>query len=69
MLTENKTMPGEGAAHGYILRWSHLAHIWVSIFRVNASVLLHVLEGSGHIAASTAIILSHTVHKILGTQS
>lgn len=47
---------------------SHLSHIWVGIFRVNAPVLLHILEGIGHVASSTAIILRDTVHQVLGTQ-
>lgn len=47
---------------------SHLSNIWVGIFRVNAPVLLHILEGIGHIAPSAAIILRHTIHQVLWTQ-
>lgn len=47
---------------------SHLSHIWVGIFRVNAPVLLHILEGIGHVAPSAAIILRNTVHQVLRTQ-
>lgn len=63
-------MLGEASAQGSTLRWaeSHLPHIWISIFRVDAPIRLHVAEGSGHIAASTAIILRHTIHKVLRTQ-
>lgn len=47
---------------------SYLSHIWVGIFRVNAPVLLHILEGIGHVSPSTAIILRNTIHQVLGTQ-
>lgn len=47
---------------------SHLSHIWVGIFGVNAPVPLHILEGIRHVAPSAAIILRHTIHQVLGTQ-
>lgn len=47
---------------------SHLSHVGVGIFRVNAPVPLHILEGIGHVAPSTAIILRHTIHQVLGAQ-
>lgn len=47
---------------------SHLSHVRVGVFGVDAPVLLHILEGVGHVAPSTAIVLRHTVHQVLGTQ-
>jgi len=70
-VSRTKCHAGEGEAitelYGYVGQ-SHLSNIWIGIFRVNASVLLHILEGIGHIAPSTAIILRHTVHQVLRTQ-
>lgn len=46
----------------------HLSHVRVGVFGVDAAVLLHVLEGVGHVAPSTAVVLRHAVHQVLGTQ-
>lgn len=61
-------MPGQEDAFQSYAGWSHLSHIRVGVFGVNAPVLLHILEGIGHVAPSTAIVLRHAVHQVLGTQ-
>lgn len=71
LVSSTKCHAGEGGAITELydcMGQSHLSNIRVGIFRVNAPVLLHILEGIGHVAPSTAIILRHTVHQVLWTQ-
>lgn len=47
---------------------AHLSNIWVGRFRVNTSIFIHILEGIGHVASSTAVVLCNTVHQVLRTK-
>lgn len=46
----------------------YLAKVRVSLLCVDASVFLNVFEGVGHVASTTAIVLSNTVHQVLGAE-
>lgn len=50
------------------LRLSYLSDVRVGRLRVDASVLLHVTEGIGHVSSSTASVLFDAVHQVLGTE-
>lgn len=46
----------------------HLSAVRVRLLRVDASVLLHVAEGIGHVSAAATVVLLDTVHQVLGTK-
>lgn len=52
----------------WVLRMSHLSDVWVRLLRVDASVVLHVPKGVGHVPSSAAVVLFDTVHQVLGTE-
>lgn len=47
---------------------SYLSDVRVRLVRVDASVVLHVPKGVGHVPPSAAVVLGHTVHQVLGTE-
>lgn len=46
----------------------HLSAVRVRLLGVDASVLLHVVEGVGHVSAAATVVLLDTVHQVLGTE-
>lgn len=47
---------------------THLSDVGVGRLGVDASVLLHVPEGVGHVTSSAAVVLRHAVHQVLRTE-
>lgn len=51
-----------------LLKFPHLSAVGVGLLGVDASVLLHVVEGFGHVPSSAAVVLFDAVHQVLGAQ-
>ena len=50
------------------MRLRYLSHVRVDLVRVDASVLLDVVEGVGHVSSAAAVVLFDAVHQVLRTE-